>query len=224
MPETAWEGRYGMDQERFDGEQQDERAAMLAALETPPPFSPEDFPGGDEAADDGYEAEPDQEPERVDPDARIKELEALLAQRDEETASERSKREDYERRQREQEALNWGQQLFSEKETLRLTNKAEKIAAKHGLPEEEVETLVRAAMTAGGDESAIEAEAKRLKAREAKYEERARKVEEELKRQKAESARRKLAGSPVNRVGQGNRTAPSNVKKGTREHLAALLG
>jgi hypothetical protein len=127
-------------------------------------------------------------------------------------------------RWREQEALTWGQQVYTEKETIRLTNKAEKIAAKHGLPEEEVETLVRAAMTAGGDEGAIEAEAKRLKAREEKYMERVRKVEEDAKRQKAESARQKLGKSPVNRVPAGNRTAPRDVKPGSREQLAHLMG
>lgn len=125
--------------------------------------------------------------------------------------------------QREAALMQWGTQLYTEKEVLRWTRQAEKIAAENGLPAEEVETLVRAAQTTG-DPATMTAEAKKIKARNSQLEEKVRALEEAIKRQKAESARQKLQKSPINRVGQGNRTAPSNVKKGTREHLAALLG
>jgi hypothetical protein len=121
------------------------------------------------------------------------------------------------------EAMLWGnyQQLHTERELARLEKQAHKVASEFGLPEEEVEALVRAAATTGRAD-AMQSEAKRLKARTSKTQEELQSLREELNRIKAEGTRQKLSRST--RVGQGNRAVPPKVKPGTDDHLRSLLG
>jgi hypothetical protein len=123
--------------------------------------------------------------------------------------------------QREQAVFQWGQQHFTEKELIKLEKQAVKVASEYGLPEEEVEALVRAAASTGRAD-AMQSEAKRLKARTSKTQEELQSLREELNRIKAEGTRQKLSRST--RVGQGNRAVPPKVKPGTDDHLRSLLG
>lgn len=252
--------------EQDHGTYQDERDAILSALQPERPF--DDDLIANPVTEDGGESEQAGEQESEEsPEDRYKRLEAERDQLRSEAEAERKRREEYEtaeqqrtaqavkqqqeawerarqealahaetlphrdairfmaefNQQREAALFQWGTQLFQQIETERLNKQAAKIAADHGLPAEEVEALVRAAQISGNP-AAMQDEAKRLKARESKSEERVRALQEEINRIKADSARQKLANSPVNRVGSGNRTAPKTYKPGSREQLADLLG
>lgn len=123
------------------------------------------------------------------------------------------------RRYREEQVWKWGQDNFVEKTRLEWTKDAEKLARANGLPDEDVELLVRVA-SASGDKRAMQEEAKRLKARNETSTQGLRAVQEELARLKAEMARQNIVSSGAQRVGgQGAGSVPTTFTKGTRDHL-----
>lgn len=124
--------------------------------------------------------------------------------------------------QQRREASLWqySSQLLSEKEAIRYEQQARKLVAEHGLPEDEVETLVRAA-TIAGKSDAMKAEANRLKARYSPRDQEMQQLREEINRLKAAGTKEKL--QRATRTGQGNRSVPPQVKPGTDQHLASLL-
>lgn len=124
--------------------------------------------------------------------------------------------------QQRREASLWqySSQLLSEKEAIKYEQQARKLVSEHGLPEDEVETLVRAA-TIAGKSDAMKAEANRLKARYSPRDQELQQLREEINRLKAAGTKEKL--QRATRTGQGNRSVPPQVKPGTDEHLASLL-